>query len=340
MKDSFLCTGVKIMDMPDSPVFISGVQRNEEEHQALIRALTERRVPLFLFNEMDVNLAWTIIELSEQESYDVLEFVGNEANLYTGPFSGEASHALDCFDYSVDRTHTYLNAHVIPIHTISVTLEQWRSTHNYFISDHESHCITIDEKNEGETFERAIWASLETVFPLTLYKNPQVIIGEKTRELTDVFSFYPYGSFLIEAKDLSVINAGYNRDQARRTAGIQKQVKKAITQLVGASKAFARGEAIFDADGNELNINRDQPPHCIILITELMHYGDWKEIEMQLMKAMNEAGAFFHLLDLRELIALLKGSSGQAELLDYNLIQRLKIFEEKQSIFIRSRPSP
>ena len=168
----------------------------------------------------------------------------------------------------------------------------------------------------------------------------QVIIGEKTRELTDVFSFYPYGSFLIEAKDLSVINAGYNRDQARRTAGIQKQVKKAITQLAGASKAFARGEAIFDADGNELNINRDQPPHCIILITELMHYGDWKEIEMQLMKAMNEAGAFFHLLDLRELIALLKGSSGQAELLDYNLIQRLKIFEEKQSIFIRSRPSP
>lgn len=74
------------MDMPDSPVFISGVQRNEEEHQALIRALTERRVPLFLFNEMDVNLAWTIIELSEQESYDVLEFVGNEANLYTGHF--------------------------------------------------------------------------------------------------------------------------------------------------------------------------------------------------------------------------------------------------------------
>ena len=198
--------------------------------------------------------------------------------------------------------------------------------------------IVIDEKDEGEILERTIWASLESVFPLKLYRSPQVKIGEKTRELTDVFSFYTYGCFFIEAKDLSVINAGYGRDSMRRTAGVQKQVKKAIKQLIGASKAFQHGETIFDVEGHELDIDRNQPPHCIVLITELMHYGDWKDIEIELVEAMQQTGAFFHLLDLRELIALLKGSSGKSELLDYNLMKRCKLFLETQSVFIRSQP--
>lgn len=205
------------------------------------------------------------------------------------------------------------------------------------------HCINYDaitdEENEGEIFERAIWASLESVFPLTLYKSPQVKIGEKMRELTDVFSFYSGGSFLIEAKDLSVINAGYHRDQKRRTAGVQKQVKKAITQLVGASKAFIRGELIFDAKNNELNVFRKIPPHCIVLITELIYWGDWKDIETQLMEAMKQTGAIFHLLDLNEFISLLKCSSGNPEIIDYNLVERANLFAKRQSIFIRGQPS-
>lgn len=337
IKENFLCIGAKIMDMPDSPVFIYGLQRNEEEHRALLRALTARRFPLFLFNEMDINLAWTNVELTEKGAFSILDFLGEKLQFYVGPFTNDASYALDCFGHSVVSTQLYPNAHAISTCEITTSLEKWRTIPNSFVGVRYYHTITIDEKNEGEVFERAIWASLESVFPLTLYKSPQVKIGEKTRELTDIFSFYTYGSFLIEAKDLSILNAGYHRDQVRRTAGVQKQVKKAITQLVGASKAFVRGEVIFDTDGVELEVNREQPPHCIVLITELMHYGNWAAIEIQLMEAMKETGAFFHLLDLRELIALLKGSSGKAELLDYNLIQRLKIFIEKQSIFIRSQ---
>jgi len=56
-KDSYLCTGVAILDIPDAPIVISGLQREPEEHRSLIRALTERRFPIALFNEMDVCLA-------------------------------------------------------------------------------------------------------------------------------------------------------------------------------------------------------------------------------------------------------------------------------------------
>lgn len=323
--------------MPDSPILISGIQKELEEHCALTRALNERTFPLFLYNEMDVCLAWTNAKLAA-DSKQALALIGQPQELYVGKFTDEASHALDCFDFSVDNTRTLTGAHMIPKFEMTPTLEPWRAIQNSFIGNHETQTIIIDEKNEGEIFERAIWASLESVFPLTLYKNPQVKIGEKTRELTDIFSFYTYGSFFIEAKDLSVINAGYGRDSIRRTAGVQKQVKKAIAQLIGASKAFLRGETIFDANGHELNIERNQPPHCIVLITELMHYGDWKDIEVELIKAMQQTGAFFHLLDLRELIALLKGSSGKIKLLDINLLERCKLFIETQNVFIRSQP--
>lgn len=337
-KDGFLCTGVQIMDMPDAPIFISGIQRNLEEHLALIRALTERKFPLFLFNEMDVCLAWTNVAWEEKCAVDISNFIGDPTKQYVGPFTEDASHALDCFCNSVEEADRYSNANPICICKINANLEPWQVNSISFVGIHEYHTVKINEKNEGDVFERTIWASLESVFPLTLYKSPQVKIGEKTRELTDVFSFYSYGSFFIEAKDISVLDAGYHRNQARRTAGVQKQVNKAITQLVGASKAFARGETIFDSKGNELEIDRNQPPHCIILITELMHWGDWREIEVRLIEVMKQTGAFFHLLDLSEFIALLKGSSGKAELLDYNLLERCKLFVEKKSIFIRSQP--
>lgn len=336
-KDAHLCTGVQILDMPDAPIFISGVQREAEEHSALMRALRERRFPASLFNEMDVCLAWTNVELAEEDATRVLDFIGAESHLYVGPFTKDASHSLDCFCVSVDNTQTYPRAQSIPTVEISATPEPWRTNRFSFVGVHGYHTITIDDKDEGEMFERAVWASLESVFPLTLYKSPQVKIGEKLRELTDVFSFYTYGSFLIEAKDLSVLHAGYERDQERRTKGTQKQVKKAIAQLIGASKAFARGEAIFDANGAELYVERKKTPHCIILITDLMHWGDWSEIEALLMDAMRSTGAFFHLLDLREFIAILKGSSGKPELIDYNLMERCKLFIDKGSIHIRSQ---
>lgn len=336
----YLCAGARIHDMPDAPMLISGAQRELEEHEALVRLLHERKTPVFLFNELDACLAWTNLEITEGDASAVTALVGAVNTLYVGPFTKDCSHALDCFCYSSDPSQSYPGAENIPLVSVAPTLEPWRVNHVSYVGVRTHQTITINDANEGETFERAIWASLESVFPLTLHKSPQVQTGEKIRELTDVLAFYQYGSFLIEAKDLSVIQAGYERDQDRRTRGVQKQVRKAIEQLVGAAKAVLRGDRIMDDRGVELNVVRDQPPHCIVLITELMHTGDWSEVEALLAKAAMTTRVFFHLLDLRELITLLKGSSGKPELLDVNLMQRAKIFAERGSIHIRSRMGP
>lgn len=335
-----LCHGVRIKDSPDAPLLISGAVRIEEEHLAIDRLIQDKRAALFLFNEMDVCLAWTNLKFNDLEAEAAANLIGDHKSLYEGPFDKSCSHALDCFCFSTDVTQRYPNASMVPLVTIRFILEPWRTNANHFVGVRESHVVNMGDLEEGEIAERAIWASLESVFPLTLYKSPQVEIGKKARELTDVLSFHEYGCFLIESKDFSVLRSGYQRSQDRRISGVQKQARKAIRQLVGASKAISRGERILDQVGGEIEVVRDKPAHCIVLITELEHSGDWSGVEKDLIAAMQETGAFFHVVDLRELITLLKGSSGDAALLDYNLMERCKRFVEVKSVHIRSQVTP
>jgi len=293
---AYLSAGVRILDMPDAPILISGIQRELEEHQALARLLADKQAPVFLFNEMDVCLAWTNLEISDASASQVEELIGKQPDIYVGKFTPECSRALDCFCYTSEPSRTFTNVVLIPLVTVFTSLEPWRANNVSFVGVRGYETITIDDPNEGDIFERVIWASLESVFPFTIHKGAQVMIGAKLREFTDVLAYHEYGSFLIEAKDISVIQAGYERDQERRTKGVQKQVNKAIAQLQGACNALARGDRIFAKTGQELNVVRDKPAHCIVLITELMAWGDWRVIEGQLKSAMRSTKAFFHLL--------------------------------------------
>lgn len=333
--DCYLCIGVQIEDIPDTPLFISRVQIEAEEHKALVQSIKQRVFPIFLFNEMDICLASSSIILTDDIAIDLLNFIKCETDLYVGPFNEMASQTLDCFAASVDKRSIYSSVHDIPIIRVSPKNNEWETHEIYFIGNGSSQKVNISDKMEGENFENTIWGALESVFPTTLYKNPQVRNGEKVREFTDVFAYYEYGSFLIEAKDLSVIQTGYKKNESKRLAGIQKQVEKAIKQLIGAANVFMCGKVILDGKNHEIAVNRKQPPHCIILITELMHCGNWTDITDHLIYAMEQTGAFFHILDLLEFITLLKQSSGDPKLIDYNLMQRCKLCFEKQSIHIR-----
>ena len=334
-KDCYLCAGVQVEDVPDIPLLLSGAQIVLEEHEALFGLLLRKEAPIFLFNEMDICVASSTISISEKEVSSLHTLLGKQYSLYVGEFNDDVSFAVDCFVVSIDKTQVYPKAYNIPIVEVTPKIGEWMSNNINFIANDSSCNINISSQMEGATFENTIWGALESVFPNTLYKSPQIQHGEKTREFTDVFAYHKYGSFLIEAKDLSVIQAGYNKDEVKRLSGIQKQVTKAVKQLVGAVKAFKQESTLFDVKGNKINVDRSIPPHCIVLITELMTCGDWDEITQQMLDAMQQTGAFFHLLDLREFIVLLKQSSGDPKLVDYNLMERCKFFTEKKSVFIR-----
>ncbi len=336
----YLCTGVRIYDVPEAPLLLCSVQKHQEEHAALRRIVREGGTPLFLFNELDICVAWSDVTLTPKNSVALSDLLEREGRPYCGPLNPAASSALDSFCFTIDESQHFPHANKIPVLEVPVVVAQWVSNKISFAGVHDHHTITLEDLDEGAVLEKAVWASLESVFPLTLQKSPQVKVGDKLRELTDVLAFHRYGTFLIEAKDLSVLHAGTERSRERRVKGTQKQAKTAVEQLVGASKALKRGERVSDQHGQTLTPVLDQPLHCIVLLTELTHEGDWSKLETQLRQAMIETGDFFHVLDLRELITLLKTSSGKPELLDYNLIQRCKRFADSRTIHIRSRPAP
>ena len=173
-----------------------------------------------------------------------------------------------------------------------------------------------------------------------LHKGPQVQIGKKQRELTDVLAYYKIGTFLIEAKCLSVIEAGHDSKQDRKIRRIKKHVKKAIRQLAGACKAIQRSEIITNTNGERLEIGPTIVPHCIVLVSELINSTDWSDVVDSMLAAALNTGGIFHVLDLREFVTLLKISANKKENFDYYLMQRFEILVEKKSIHIRSRPVP
>jgi hypothetical protein len=337
--NDFLCAGARIHDIPEHPLFVCGVELHKEDIPAINRAIDLRNFPVFLFNELDVCVAWSNAAISEADAQAIKTTISKSA-FYVGPFNEAASYALDCLCYSTDRTQQANGATIIDFTEIPIAFEKWHANHISFVGMNDKHTVRINDLNEGAVLERATWASLESVFPLTLQMSPQIKVGEKTRELTDVLAHHEYGSFFIEAKDLSIFQSGFHREQARRTKGAQKQAIKAITQLIGASKAAKRGDPITGKDGKPLSINLTNPIHCIVLLTELMHDGDWQEVEQQLRLAMVETGDFFHVLDLQELITILKCSKGDPALFDYNLMERCKHFAKSGTIHMRSRLAP
>ena len=72
-KDTYLCTGTRIGDMPDTPLLLSRAQIAAEEHTALIQSMKRKKFPIFLFNEMDICLASSSIEITEHESLALLK---------------------------------------------------------------------------------------------------------------------------------------------------------------------------------------------------------------------------------------------------------------------------
>lgn len=336
-KDHYLVVGVKISDMIDSPVLINGIQRHEEEHHALQSALAARTFPLFLYNEMDICLAWSHATITTHDAEAAEAFLGRLDQTYSGDFTAEASSVLDSFVTNVEPTQNPPDSKTIHIHELPIQIEKWTAANIHFLGTSDTFGVNIEDRNEGEVFNRAIWASLESAFPLTLHKSPSILRGENYRELIDVFSSYEYGSFLIECKDLSIFSGASHRSMERRVANTMKHSRKAIKQLTGACNALKRGDALFDANHRELSIDRDKPPHCIILLTELVHSGDWSDVVARLVKAIQNTGAFFNLLDFREFMTIVKASSGKPELIDYNLIGRCEMFCKNPDAHIRSR---
>jgi hypothetical protein len=260
--------------------------------------------------------------------------------LRTEPFDEEASKALDSFDLSLDpsRADEFTQSQSIPVFPINVTLGEVQYTRIAAVGSNEVNNFVLDDREEGGTLEHSVWHVLENLFEFDIHKSPQVRTGNRTRELTDIFCFTELGLFLFETKAISVYATEPSRNTQRRVNNVQNQVKKGLSQLKGATRSIREGNKVSTNVGTELCFDRSLIPHAIVLVSELLPFGDWDEIVLQTIALARDSGMFIHILDLREL-GTLRRLSKDKYVFDHLLVQRFKHFLQERTVFIRVQPS-
>jgi len=184
--ERMLCTATKIYDDTLSPFIISGAQKCREEQVALIEILRRNTTPLFLYDELSRCTSWAEATFDQTKVNIVLSLIGNEEYLYAGTFNDNVSYALDCIDLAVDPTRIIEGATKIPTVNGRLSFSEFQHTDLTAIGVHESYQFNIGDSNEGRGFEHTVWHLLESLFPLQIYKSPQIKHGNVKRELTDI----------------------------------------------------------------------------------------------------------------------------------------------------------
>ncbi|GEM_PF-730903 len=326
-------TGVKIYDDPVHYLSLSGTHRFSDEHYSLAKIMQLEKVFVHFHNELNVCQAVAEFTFNANDTHQIRAFQGNPKLLYKGAFTTPISQSLDRFQYSSGmRPELEPVPEVIETLTIQPHIENWTYMENTFIHAGVSAQTSINNKDEGGILENEVLVALGSLFDPDIFKSPQIPYKGKNRELTDIFSFYEYGIFLVETKALGVLG-NTERQMDRRVLGIQKQIKKGIDQIVGAVKKISEQVPILDGDNIQINFNRTLLSHGIVLVSELPPFGDWDKIILQILTAMIENKVIIHIFDLQEFMRFIGYSKGDKYLFDYYLIERNRIFVEHSSMF-------
>jgi hypothetical protein len=297
-------------------------------------------VQIQFYNELSACQAFGTLIFKEKARHDVLCLLGNPRNIYIGTFDDTVNLSLNRFQLNVGIDCDFENVGPVDeLETLIVEgyISKINTMKNCFYSDGINVDLLIDDIDEGNTLEDEVLITMASLFGKNIYKGARIPHKNTTRELTDILAFSEFGIFLVEAKALGVVNQESERSMERKVQGLQKQVIKAIKQLVGASKKIAENSTIYNQYGIEIHFNKKLVPHGIILVSELLQFGDWTEIVRALQKAINENNIMINLFDMKEFIRFIRYSNGDRHQFDFFLMQRFYNFIECQSIFLTSK---
>lgn len=335
--DKIFHVGFKVYDDKINFLTVSCIQKNRDEHFSIAKIMNLNKVQIQLCNELGVCQAFGDIALSDENKNDVLCILGNPKRLYCGNYNDKLDISADNFQYSLGLDHNFISPKKIDTLSFEVKIENLESLNNIFIRDTAYISTEISDPDEGKLLEKEVFITLNSLFEPNIYLSPQVENIKGNREFTDVLAFSDFGIFLIESKALGVNNVTKERSMERKVKGLQKQVEKAIKQLVGAYKIMIAEKPIYSISGEQIHFDRTLPPCGIILISELIPFGNWDDILLMLLKAMSENGVLLHLMDLNELMQFIGHSKGDKNLFDYYLFERLKNFVENPVIFQQTK---
>ena len=315
--------GYRIYDHPVNYLAITGPQRFYEEHFSLRGVMECDTVRIQFHDELCACSAIATLIISETDRRRVLDFVGDVNVLYDGEINKRLQRSHDAFEFSLGHRMSGIRGYSIDTLVVQGALKEWFSPKTMFVSGSGgANTLQIDDPDQGNTLETQAVIALDELFGRQLYLNPQIPHKKGHRELTDVLAIGDYGIFLIESKALDVLSRDLTVDMERKVAGLKKQINTAIRQLIGASKKITEGVPVFDSKGKEIFFDRKLLPHCIVLVSELLPFGEWQDVVQNMMQAMLNQTMYLNVIDLNEFMYFVGIAQGSKDKLDYFLMRR------------------
>lgn len=326
--------GIRIHDDPIHFLNLTGTNRFIDEHFSLSAILNRSYTYIHFHDELNVCVARAKLSFELKDQMKIYNMLGDISELYVGDFSDKITKSLDSFEFSLQMDRPVENVYEIDTYIIPVFLTDWEIVRNVFLGT-DTNQITIDEKNEGQILEKQIQVVLEGLFRNKIYRNPQIKSKNNFREFTDIFACYENGIFLVETKALGVLNSGEERNMDRKVKGLKKQISKGINQLAGAIKKIHEGAEIFEYNKEKIEYEKIILPHGIVLVSELLPFGEWKDIEYKMFQAMTETKMYLNVMDFREFMQYIGHARGNRDLLNLMLIERVEQLVENQTIHMK-----
>jgi hypothetical protein len=333
-----LLYGLRVIDDEKKAAILWSILERDAEKAALNALAQGESCQVFLFNELAVNVAWTALPMTAHA--DLAQII---ASIRTGPadyaaLKSDASTVLDRF-----HKNPVSDADLIVIDLPNTTT--WEPILNQFITSQLTISpVDLFSSDEGGQQEQlAIWLT-DSLHPFGVHHGPQVPKGSGFRELTDILLSYEYGSVLIESKTLTILQRSSLPGRTKLARDVSRHVKKAIGQLRGGIRRLKDGTPVTSKAGVQLNVERSQPMHAIILIPDLDLIEDRNAYGIQLIQEfMKATEGFLHLLDIAELLRIVQAAEMIAArdtnttpmmAFDYYLMERAKKTQDAGTLCI------
>lgn len=331
---NILLTGLRVYDDPIHPQLIMNPVQYKLDQFAIVKIMHLEKVQVQFCNELNAIQSFGDLKIRENNRHDVHCLMGNPKGFYTGRDFGQLNLSLDKFQAVLNKEPS-LKFNLIDL-SFEGIYEQVESIEHSYVGEGQIINTNIEDPLEGNQLEKEIYVVLRSLFAKDAYHNPLIKTKTGYRELIDIFAISEFGVFLIEAKALGVYDSIEGRTMERKVLGLQKQIKKAIAQLVGASRTIADGTKIFSTPDKELLFDRTILPHGIVLISEMFHFGDWSSTIRLIIDTMAECKIFVHVMDLQEMLRFIGYSKNDKNFFDDLLMQRAKKFVEHPTLHVRS----
>jgi len=350
---TILCLGLRINDEPGNPLTTSMVNASPEDAALLTQNLASGATTLHCVNELNhpVLSAWCSLEpQSATMAADALRssdhwlLTPSSIKLVTiSDLSRMFELALDHFQHHIYRSKDDpVSDEVRMTATIPLKLDIWKPIEIFEVTPTATGGpFLIDDKDEGPKLEKLIHVVVDSIYPGSSYRSPDVQDGKILRELADVLGFDSDFICAVQAKALAVLTVHSEQPSSRRAGNVGKDIKKGLNQLAGALTNIRTGSSVFPhRENTPISIpNRETSlTHAIVVLSEMYTFVDWRAIAAAVAKASDSEAhrALFHVLDIQELTNL-AANCKDSETFSHRLTQRGFFVQEKGTAYVRAK---